>query len=68
MKAASAPPPPGDNRQCNHKYFMADASEEELLRELLEYRDERVIVEGVKDERALKSLGFSDVTRLNGGC
>jgi 5S rRNA maturation endonuclease (ribonuclease M5) len=47
---------------------MADASEEELLRELLEYRDERVIVEGVKDERALKSLGFSDVTRLNGGC
>lgn len=38
-----------------------------LLEELAGFADEDVIVEGVKDERALKSLGFSRVHRLNGG-
>lgn len=44
-----------------------DAGETELLEELGEYASMPVIVEGVKDESALRSLGFSDVTRLDGG-
>lgn len=49
-----------------HKYIV-DATQDELMRELIEYSSEPVIVEGVKDERALRSLGFSKITRLNSG-
>jgi len=38
-----------------------------LLSELLEYKNEPSIVEGVKDERALASLGFTNIIRLNNG-
>lgn len=38
-----------------------------LLEELAEYRREIVIVEGVKDEKALKRLDFENIVRINKG-
>ncbi|HDI02786.1 MAG TPA: hypothetical protein ENF95_01480 [Candidatus Aenigmarchaeota archaeon] len=52
-------------RRGKGKTYSIEEHREELMEFLTELKSECVIVEGIKDKRALKIFGFSDVHVLN---
>jgi 5S rRNA maturation endonuclease (ribonuclease M5) len=53
----------GKARTCSTE--KSDEYKEKLFSLLRELKEEQTLVEGIKDKRALETLGFSDVHTLN---